>query len=675
MSATLESEKLESTLPNAFSVNCDAPSFPVDIFYQPVKGFKPCIEEYCRSIRQAITHHKGHILVFLPGIGEINKTHNALTLNDDCIVMRLYGAMTLKDQNCVLQADTLNRRKIILATSIAETSLTIPGVTVIIDSGLRRYPSVNTATGMSQLLTGKNSIAGSIQRSGRAGRLEPGICYRLWSQSERRNKDNEPEILHADLTPLALELAQWGISDSQDLLWLTSPPQLVLQHAQALLKSMGALNKNLSITAKGQSMIDLGIHPRLGNMVLRARDHNACQQACLVAALLSDPSNHRLLAAKDDDIEACLRRFKEKPTRPLFRATQLIKQQAEKLSRRMGKNKSSASLPVGVILGFAFPDRIAKLRPKERLRYKLANGNGATLDETSSLATQPYLVIYDASLRQREAKIFSAAIISLDEIKQFFSDKITTQTIVSFDSQKQQVLALEQDCIGQLSLTEKKVANPSQEQIQNAMLAHIKQTGLELLPWTDQCRQWQARIMLLRQQKLSPTTEQALPDVSDSALLETLDQWLYPFLEGVTSLARVNKLDLLSLLKNLLDYPCQVFVNNHAPTHFTAPSGSRIKISYPATGKPLIAVRIQELFSSKENPTIANGHINLQVHLLSPARRPVQITQDLKGFWANSYPDIKRELKGRYPKHHWPEDPINTQAHSSVRPKKNAKCQ
>lgn len=671
MSATVDASVFTGFLPDSTVISCDAPMFPVDVHYRPSQRFTPETSDYFRVTLDAHRQHSGSILVFLPGIREIRQLETQLLDASLCNteIVCLYGGLTIKDQQAAIQAPKDPNRKIVLATSIAETSLTIEGITVVIDGGQNRYQEYNSATGMNGMCTGKNAMAGADQRTGRAGRLGPGTCYRLWAESERREAHNTPEILIADLVPTALNLSEWGVTDESDLRWLTSPPEKTLQNARELLTDIDAIDAKHCITETGKKIQALGLHPRIGKMLSLTSGTASFREACLVATVLNESGSSHL-GYRGDDLEQLLRFCQSPSFTRTARGAQLTRL-TQKLYNSGTIKKQGRHFSIGEMLALAYPDRVAQKRKGSRENYKMANGRGAVLKQSSSLVNSPYIVISELSARTGDAIIFQAASISLESIEQLFTKSIKQHDSVSLDESTGVFTAELQSRLGALVLSSKKMNTPDKSSRSLAICQYIRGKGLAALNWSDDCKTWQARINIIKKNFAGswPNTVSALPDVDDDDLLLTLEQWLAPWLVDISTIRALQKLDLRPLLNNLLDWPQSQFVEKQAPTHYKVASGSKIRLSYIDNDMPVLAARIQELFSTRVNPSICDGRQALLIHLLSPGRRPVQITSDLAGFWQSSYEEVKKEMKGRYPKHHWPDDPANTAPHSSIRPK------
>lgn len=675
MSATLDTQAISGLLGNAPIIRGEGKQFPVETRY--LNGEPPLnpISAVTETIVRALREEPGNLLVFLPGIHEIRQVGDRLSranLDPAVIVSPLHGGLPGNAQDQAIEPAPIGKRKIVLSTSIAETSLTIEGIRVVIDSGFKRVPEFDVGSGMSRLVTLPVDRDTAAQRRGRAGRLEPGICYRLWSKARHQSlpAHGNPEIRNTDLTPLALELAAWGVSSPDRLSWLDPPPAAAFAKARDLLTQLSALDERGLITKHGKRLSTLGLHPRLGHMISRAVALGLGALACELAALLGEkdilffPPGER-----DTDLRlrvAALRsvgaRLRQQPSENGFfhmtidRATcRRVQQTADHLKSRM--NCREAPCPTeacGLLLAFAYPDRIACRRPGDSLRYRLSNGRGACFTDTDPLSAEEYLVAASVDGGGQEARIFLAAPVSFEALTGHFEERISERSKIVWDSVRKAVKARREICFGKVVLKDFPIPGPDPVLVGKALCEGIREEGLHILPWTKPLRAWQARVLLLR----NLTGGNAWPDVSDEALSASLEKWLLAFLPGITRADQLRHLDLSSALFAMLPWKMQQDLDRLAPTHLTVPSGSRIPIDYTAGALPVLAVRLQEMFGETETPRIAAGKIPLLIHLLSPAGRPVQVTRDLKSFWSQAYFEVKKDLMGRYPKHHWPENPL-----------------
>jgi ATP-dependent helicase HrpB len=672
MSATLEAKPVSALLGDAPILVSEGRVYPVDTHYLPVKLEGRIEPAVVQAIIAALKNTEGSMLVFLPGAGEIHRVAARLAemnLGDRVQIARLYGSLSGDAQDSALTPAPPGVRKIVLATSIAETSLTVEGIHAVIDSGLMRSPRFSPRTGMTRLETAAVSTASADQRRGRAGRLGPGVCYRLWTEQEHRQlaPSSTPEIKEADLVPLALELAAWGVADPLELSWLDAPPAAALNQAKLLLAQLGALRADGVITPHGRRMAELGMHPRLAHMVLQAIPLGHGRMACDLAAMLSERDFLR------DDANA-------RSVDLRLRLDALANPSAFKvdtaLLRRIGiesaywqrtLNIPSSSVRVqdnsacGLLLGFAYPDRIAGRRASGN--FTLSNGRGATITELQPLSNSAYLVAADLDDQGTESRIYLAAPIELSELYNFFNELIEIENIILWDKQAQSVRARQRERLGALILKEIPHPNPDADEILHALILGIQEEGLSILPWSRASRQLQDRLAFMHQ------SDPAWPDTSANKLAADIKGWLGPHLYGCKSRSDLQRLNLSAILESLLSWEQRREIEISAPTHITVPSGSRIPVDYSDPAAPALSVRLQEMFGLEDTPRIAGGKVPLTLNLLSPAQRPVQVTRDLASFWRNAYFDVKKDLKGRYPKHYWPDDPLVAEPTNRAKPR------
>ncbi|TVP89974.1 MAG: ATP-dependent helicase HrpB [Pseudomonadaceae bacterium] len=688
MSATLDGAAVSQLLAGAPVVSSQGRQYPVSMHYLAPYQLREAIEpRVAQAVLQALAETTGSVLVFLPGVGEIRRVQvllaGVLADQPDTLLTPLYGDLDFSAQRQAIQPAPAGRRKVVLATSIAETSLTIEGIESVVDAGLARAAVFDPVSGMTRLHTQRVSRAAAEQRAGRAGRLGPGHCYRLWSEQQQAQlaAHTAAEMLQADLAPLALMLAQWGVQDAQELVWLDPPPAAALEQGRELLQRLGGLkysSDNWQITAHGQAMAELPMHPRLAHMLLRGQALGYGRLAAQLAALISE--RDVLRGVMDADISRRLALFVDARSEASIDrgAWQRVKQLAGQWQRMLGAGGAESdtrelaeSSATGVLLAFAYPDRIAQRRGAEGNEYRLANGRAAAFHEVDGLQQQPWLVVsaLGGHSQQRNARIFQAAALDLGALLDCQPDLIQVQDTLEWDARSESLLAERQQCLGALVVSREPLPALDPEQRNRALCAVVRKQGLNLLPWTPVLRQWQARIALLRALDLADDKDSQWPDLSDAALLDSLDTWLAPYLHQVSRLSHFARLDLTSILQAQLPWPLPQELDQQAPTHWTVPTGSRIRIDYLADN-PLLAVRLQELFGSSETPRIAGGRVALTLHLLSPAQRPLQITQDLVGFWQGSYAEVKKDMKGRYPKHYWPDDPLQAEPTRRAKPRK-----
>ena len=683
MSATMAIEPVAALLGDAPVIDAKGRSFPIQTHY--IGGHTPSGDmiEVTGAVLSAAKREQGNILVFLPGAAEIRQVARQLAnagLGRRWQVMPLLGNLTPMEQDRAISHTPEGYRKIVLATAIAETSLTIEGINVVVDCGLQRVSRFDIRSGMSRLVTLPVNRASADQRRGRAGRLGPGICIRLWSQAIQGTlaSDRRPEMLEADLCGLALELARWGIRHPGDLRWLDSPPEGAYKAARNLLKSMNALDRDNTITPHGREMAAMPVHPRLAHMLVMARPLGQIRAACDLAALLTERDPLRFETGRIDvDLQLRFdllqaRRKGRSFTHPLARvnegACKAILKVAEQLYRQADGPSSPNEQPgtdIGRLLAWAYPDRIARRRSDDRGRYLMTGGQGVRLDATMAMASEAFIVAVEADGQRRDGRIYRAAAYSQALLEEQYADNLTWQEDVRWDDKRQSVRARRVLQMGALTLRSAPLKVPDEARLLSAMINGIAQNGLDVLPWNKKLRNWQARVCFLHRM----LEDEKWPDLSDKPLAAEMLHWLGPFLSGITRLRDLNRVDLRAALFSHLAYDQHRQLDRLAPTHWTVPSGSRIPIDY--TGKvPILAVRLQEMFGLEQTPVVAGGRQPLLIHLLSPAHRPVQVTQDLAGFWKNSYHEVKKEMKGRYPKHHWPEDPLAAQPTSRTKSRK-----
>jgi ATP-dependent helicase HrpB len=690
MSATLSGLDIATLLGEAPTVRSEGRAYEVVTHYLPPRppGVQrapdPVEQRAARATLRALASEPGDVLVFLPGAGEIRRACEAIVSgagDANLQVLPLYGDLDAQAQDAALRPAPPGRRKVVVATNLAETSLTIEGVRVVIDAGLERRQRFDPASGMSRLETVSISRASADQRRGRAGRTAPGTCHRLWSESAHAALAGHasPEILEADLAPFALELACWGIADPARLPWLDPPPAAHFAQARDLLRRLEALDAAGQVTQAGRRMASLGIHPRLAHMIDRAAPLGLAGLACDVAALLAERDPLRVTAGqpRDPDLRHRIDLLHGGSAPPGAtadaRALATIRRTADLLRRRVASSRE-ASRPTldrdaatGLLLAFAYPDRIGRARDGEPGRYVLTQGRGATLPAATALARSEFVVAARIDAGDREARIELAAPLARELLERHFADGIETHEEVAWEPRQEAVVARRVRRLDQLVLDERSLGREAGEPARAAMLDGVRALGLQCLPWTRELEQWRARIALLRSLAGSDDEVAQWPDISDASLLATLDGWLGPWLDGITRREHLSRLDLRGALHGLLDWAQRRRLEELAPTHLVVPSGSRIALDY-ASGTPVLAVRLQEVFGWAQTPRIAGGRMPVTLELLSPARRPVQVTRDLASFWARGYAEVRKELKGRYPKHYWPENPYDATATRKVRP-------
>jgi ATP-dependent helicase HrpB len=681
MSATLDLKPLVRLLGDAPIVSAQGRSFEVATHYVARRNEIHLELQVAQVVRAALREHAGDILCFLPGAAEIRRVQRTLQESDldrSVRVMPLYGELEGAEQDAALAPPVAGDRKVVLATSIAETSLTIEGIRIVVDSGMRRYSEFDPNTGMSRLVTGKVSQAAADQRRGRAGRLSAGDCYRLWSEGTHASLSPQtpPEILHADLAPLALELACWGAADADSLAWLDPPPAAPLAQARELLQQLEAVDAAARITGHGRILEKLGMHPRLAHMRIKAQELGAERLACDLAAILSERDILRASAgARDADLRlrVAVLRGDQRDLPAGITVDARARSQAQRTSgnwqRDLARDSRDSADPhhaTGILLAWAYPDRIAQSRGAG-IRYLLANGRGAQFAEAQALAKSEFIVAAELDGAEREARIFLAAPIGLDDLNAHFGALIRDSAEIRWDDRLGAVSAKRERRLGALLLASSDMRDPDPEAVQQAVLLGLKQVGAAGLPWTKELRQWRARIVLMRQYQIPAPAP--WPDLSDEALEADVEQWAPAWIVGFTRREHFARLDLGNALRSFLTHAQMTILEREAPTHFTVPSGSRIPIDYLDGENPSLSVRLQELFGLNSTPSVAGGKLPLVLKLLSPAGRPVQITKDLVSFWKRGYHEVKKDLKGRYPKHYWPDDPYTAQATRRARPR------
>jgi len=673
MSATLDGVAIAALLDDAPVIVSEGRTFPIEIRYLPRRADQSVEGAVAIAIRRALAEDGGSVLVFLPGAGEIQRTYDILessALSTDVRVLPLFGAMPAAAQDEAILPSPAASRKVVLATAIAETSLTIEGVHVVVDSGLARVPAFSPRSGMSRLETVRVSRAAAEQRSGRAGRTAPGICYRLWAAEEHSGlmERDRPEILQADLAPLALDLAVAGVVDAASLRWLDAPPAPALAHARELLVQLGALDADHRLTGHGRAVSSFGVHPRVAHMLLRAHALGFGATACVVAALLDerDPMRH---GSRDTDPDFSHRVAiveAREPTSTVDRDTVgRVRERARTLRAmlRVPSQETVDDSECGRALALAFPDRVARRRAGAGERYLLRNGLGGALPSGSSLTGAPFLAIAELGGQRPDARIRLAASLTRAELDVLLGDVVEHEDVVEWRAVERTIVAVRRERLGAIVLRETTLRDPDPAAVADALLSALTtEQGLSLT-WRDDAARLRSRLAFLHRHV------GGWPDVGDDALRATARDWLLPHLVGLRRREEVEALDLGPLLLSRLSWRQRGELEDLAPTHVEVPSGSRIRIDYTDPDAPVLAVRLQELFGLDTTPSVAHGAVPLTLHLLSPAHRPVQVTRDLAGFWRSSYFDVRRELRGRYPKHPWPDDPMRAEPTRRVRPR------
>ncbi|MBB2793250.1 ATP-dependent helicase HrpB [Rhizobium phaseoli] len=646
MSATLDIERVAALLDYPPVIESLGRSFPIDIRYQDRPGGERIEDAVTGAIVAAHTSETGSILAFLPGQAEITRTAERLQgrFGPETLIAPLYGNLSQKEQDAAIRPAAAGMRKIVLATSIAETSITIDGVRIVIDSGLQRLPVFEASTGITRLETVRVSRASADQRAGRAGRTEPGIAVRLWhpGQTAALPAFTPPQILSSDLSGLVLDLAHWGVQDPASLAFVDQPPETTLKEARMLLGQLGALDKDGMLTARGRVMRDLALPPRLAAMVVSAGESGHARDAASIAVLLTEQG----LGGTSVDIEERLRRFKAERGERAEASRRL----AGRLASGLDRVEAAAPALAGQLLLHAFPDRIA-LQRGGRGRYVMANGRGAELPETERLAGSRMLVIADLTGRAAQARVLAAAEVTRGDIEAELPGEIRTDDQIFFDRQSRQVRARRATRLGAIIFDETPLPRPSGAAVTQALVEGVRELGLDQLAFSKEAIQLRERIGFLHR-----TIGDPWPDVGDAALLSRLDEWFAPFQSEARGLSDISAGGLSAGLMSLVPHELQRDLSRLAPTHFEAPTGQRHPIQYEGE-EPVLTIRVQELFGLKQHPAIAGGRLPLLLELTSPAHRPIQTTRDLPGFWAGSWRDVRAEMRGRYPRHPWPERP------------------
>ena len=663
MSATLDGARVGKLLGDAPVVASEGRAFPVETRYLGRKVDAPIERQMADAIATALRADPGSVLAFLPGAAEIRRTQNFLSerVHDASVeIVPLFGALDAAVQDRAIAPAPKGSRKVVLATSIAETSLTIEGVRIVVDCGLARVPRYEPDIGLTRLETVRASRAAVDQRRGRAGRTEPGVCYRLWDEPQTASLAayTQPEILSADLSSLVLDLAQWGVRDPAALAFLDSPPAPALKEANSLLRELGALDSDGRITAEGQSLRALALPPRLARMIVDSHRLGAGEAAADIAAILTE----RGLGGDSVDLDHRLDQFRRDRSPRASSARSLAQRWAQQVAKTEGPPAEDISPTTGIMLALAFPDRVARNRGNGS--FVLANGRGAAVEQTSSLARAPYIAVAELTGTAAHGRILLAAPIAQEDIEARFADQIADREEISFDRGAMALRGRRKRTLHAITLSEAPVALSPSADTARIFAAGLVAAGLDKLPWSKSLKQWRDRVMFLRKAE-----GDSWPDLSDAALAADCENWLVPALYEKTSLKDISPGDLSDALMTLLPWELRARLEREAPTHFEAPTGTMLAIDYEAEQGPTIAVRLQELFGLNTHPSIAKGAVPLVLELLSPAQRPVQVTRDLPGFWRGSYAAVRSDLRGRYPRHPWPEDPATAPPTRRVKPR------
>ena len=664
MSATLDGARVANLLGGGAPViEAEGRAFPVETIYLGRDPQERIEAALLRAVRKALAEENGSILVFLPGQGEINRLAGMLEemIRDPAVeIAPLYAALDRAGQDRAIAPTPAGKRKIVLATSIAETSLTIEGVRVVIDSGLARVPRYEPDRGLTRLETVRVSRAAADQRRGRAGRTEPGVCYRLWQEAANGALEafSAPEILNSDLSGFLLDCTAWGARDpARDLRFLDPPPEPAIKEARALLDALEAIDASGTLTEPGRAMRAIALPPRLARMIVEARDIGEAELAAEVAVLLTE----RNLGSDEVDLVTRLERFRRERSGRAEDARKLVKSLLRQAAADGGRIEAQGA---GRHLAAAFPDRIAKARGKPG-EFLMANGRAASLEPHDPLAREAYLAIGEISGRAASARILLAAPLTLGEIESIAGAEIVTRDELNYDSAREKIVARRQRRLGALILAEQTLSAAEHPNAAKVLAEGVAASGFARLPWGKSLNQWRDRVNFLRVNE----GDAEWPDLSDATLEAKANDWLAPYLGGKTSLAEIGTTDLEAALHALLPYDMQRRLEAEAPTHFETPAGSRIAIDYLAENGPLVSARVQEFYGLDHHPALAKGKAPLTLELLSPAHRPVQITRDLPGFWRGSWAAVKTEMKGRYPRHVWPDDPAKAAPTTRAKPR------
>jgi ATP-dependent helicase HrpB len=681
MSATLDAEPVAALLGGAPIIRSDGRVFPVATRWSAARPGQRLEGHVSGVVREALAERDGDALVFLPGAAEIHRVQRALQAGDlppGTDIVPLFGALDGEAQDRAIAPAPPGRRKVVLATSIAETSLTIEGVRIVVDAGLARVPRYSPATGMTRLETIRVPRPSADQRRGRAGRVAPGICWRCWAEHDEAALPAAmaPEITQADLAPLALDLGLMGARDPSGLAWLDAPPAAAFAEARRLLERLGALDASGALTAHGRAMARVGVHPRLAHLVLRGAELGVGALACDLAALLDDRDVLRRADAPGRPPADISLRLDALQGRDAAHRVALglktdddrvpaLRDAAQALRRHAGvRDRAPSSEGAGDLLALAYPDRIARRRSGARGRYLLSGGGGVMVTPDDPLAEHEWLVVAETDGRREDAQVYLAAATDEATIRAHHGALVHVRRDITWDDAAGRVVAREVEGLGALTLRERPLRDVDATECTTALLAALAARGVERLPWSDAARRMRQRLAFVHALDGAPW-----PDVSDDALLTTLAEWLGPHVGAARTLDDVARADLGQALLGLVPWAERARLDDVAPTHVEVPTGSRIAVDYSDPASPVLAVRLQELFGCADTPGVGGGRVALTLHLLSPAHRPVQVTRDLAGFWRTSYFDVRKDLRGRYPRHPWPEDPMSATPTRRAKPR------
>ncbi|PNH88874.1 ATP-dependent helicase HrpB [Vibrio diazotrophicus] len=660
MSATLDQTALQQLLPLAEYVESQGRGYPIDVRYQPIGVNEPLVPAMAKQIRTLMSNEQGSLLAFLPGAASITALADQLgDLPSDVDVCPIYGQMSFSEQQKAISVAPQGKRKVVLATNIAETSLTIEGIRMVVDSGLERVARFDLKTGITRLEQVRIAQSSAEQRAGRAGRLEAGICVRLYSEAQfhQQPKVSAPEILQSDLAPLMLELAQWGVKNANELQWLDLPLASAMNQASSLLQSLGLMDKQNQLTAMGKEAHRLGVEPRIAAMLLKVENENPAlfNSAVALAALLEEPERQIL------DLQHSLHRWQQgihPKSKPM---TQRANTLANKLDAVFSLSQVKSSL-LPLVACLAFPDRIAQKRGQGYGQFLLANGHGAFIDESQPLAGSDYVVALDlmrslgsSNQISQSSRIFCALDLDIDALESQFGFLFATSEQVDWDEKAGRLVAEERCCLGEVVVRRRTLPEPDKQKMTQALLNYVERKGLSVLNWNEQTVQWLERVRC----GIEWLNDEEWPAMDDASLLSELREWLEPYLIGITSVKALQKVPLIEALNARLGWPLNQQIDEWLPVDHVLPTGTHKRIRYQCGKEPVLSVRMQEVFGEKTSPVIAKGRQAIVMELLSPAQRPLQVTRDLAGFWAGAYKEVQKEMKGRYPKHVWPDDPAN----------------
>ncbi len=676
MSATLNTSAISRLLDHAPIIQSEGRSFPVENIYLDAKTPQPKKKElpsFIHTLLQKILGEEGgNILVFLPGVGEIKKVESKLkeTNTKDVFVSVLYGNLSKEEQDRAIKAPEKGTRKIVLSTNIAQTSLTIEGIKIVIDAGLQNVSVFNSSSGMNRLETSFVSKDSATQRAGRAGRLSEGKAYHLWHKGKILLEHDTPEILSTDLTQMLLELALWGNDDISELSLMDLPPHNAISHAKELLFQLGAIDKKSRITEHGKKMCSFGLHPRLAHMMIKAKEMKLSHEASLLCVLLSEKDIY-MPSFRSSDMQERVSILHDVNRGLSLNANYIdIKQckfllQSAKRIEKVQKGDINLEM-LGVLLALAYPDRIAQRRAPNSVSYLLSNAKGAFLHKEDELFNAEYLVVSDLDARSENALIYKAVPLSKTQIGLYLSKLIQEKVSLRWNRELQRVKARKTSTLGSLVINETQMQNTSSQEVSTVLINAIRELGLEALNWNKESLGLRHRLNFVNAHK-ALLGDSEFPDLSDETLLETMHEWLLPYLDGKNSLKACQSLNLYAILSGLLTFQHKQALDVLAPSKIKVASGSNIFIDYSDMKQPILAVRLQEMFGTQRTPTVLNGKVKLMIHLLSPASRPMQVTQDLENFWEKTYDEVKKELRGKYKKHYWPDDPLTAQATSKTK--------